>query len=87
MRKSIGYGAYDQFGEDVASVESASKLYRGPDPLRFARGSVEIRAKGGNEPSVFKRYTFEAGMTPLGIVLALTSGAGFVYIFYRIFGK
>ena len=86
MRKSIGYGAYNHFGEDVTLVEPTSKLYKGPNPIRFARGSVEIKARGGDEPS-FKRYIFEAGLTPAGIILVCTAGTGVVYLLYRIFGK
>jgi len=85
MRKSIGYGAYDHFGED-ASPEPKETLYTGSDPIRFARGSLEIKARGGNEPA-FKRYIFEAGMTPFGIALALTAGSGVIYLLYRLLGK
>ena len=85
MRSSIGFGAYDRFGQDIATTER-QELYRGSKPIRFARGSVDIHAKGGEGPH-HKRYTFEAGMTPLGMIIMMTGGAAFVYFIYRVTGS
>ena len=84
MRKSLGYGAYDRFGEDIAAPDK--NLYKGADPIRFGRGSLEIRAQGGEGPS-YKRYTFEGGMTPFGILIMAVGGSAFIYFVYRITGK
>lgn len=79
MQRSIGYGAYDSFGE-------ANTLYKGADPIRFARGTVEIKEDGDAGPK-YKRYTFEGGLTPLGIFFGCAGGGAFLYLLYRVFYK
>jgi hypothetical protein len=65
MRRSVGYGAYDGFGEDLPSSKAA---YKGSTPIRLGRGSLEIKGKDSAGP-ISKRYTAEAGVTPFGIIL------------------
>lgn len=86
MRKSIGYGAYDQFGEDATETAPTSNLYTGSEPIRFARGSIEIKGRGSEGPSL-KRYTFEGGLTPIGILFGCTGGGAFLYLLYKVFYK
>ena len=80
MRRSIGYGAYDGFGEDLARTPA---LYKGSVPIRLGRGSVEVKGKDDKGP-VNKKYTFEAGITPFGVVLTALGGVGFLYIIFRV---
>jgi len=86
MRRSVGYGAYDGFGDDIPKLGPKEDLYTGSTPIRVGRGSLEIKSQGGKEPG-FKRYTFEAGMTPFGILLTLAGGGAFVYLIYKVTGK
>jgi hypothetical protein len=84
MRRSVGYGAYDGFGEDIPSQKPA---YKGSTPIRLGRGSLEIKGKDSKGLPINKRYTAEAGVTPFGIILTLLGGAGFVYFIFQVTGR
>ena len=72
---SIGFGAYDNFGEDI------SEQFKGPTPLRLVRAEAEIETQKDSGPET-KNYRLEAGMTPLSIFLGVVGLVGFVTLIY-----
>jgi hypothetical protein len=73
---SIGFGAYDNFGEDIEE-----ERFKGPVPLRLVRAEAGIDTITEAGPET-KKYRLEAGMTPLSIFLGISGMVGFVTLIY-----
>lgn len=75
MRRSIGYGVYGDHAES----------FGGSSPIRLVQAEATVTAKG--EVNQERTYKFEAGATPLMILVALTGGSAFIYLIYNYFLK
>lgn len=72
MRKSIGYGAYGD-------------SFTGSSPVRLVQAEATIKSKGDIEQE--KTYSFQAGATPLMLLVSIAGGGALMYGVYHYFLK